>query len=145
MLKRIFALIVLTTFLLTSCGENIGSPPLIYLVSNGELVDGFQSSYCWDSGMDGTLCMDTVEPYFESSTQLNANSSIQFQLDTPLPNEVTLFIRREVSGETILSERMPVSETITWSPTVAPGTYILAMHAKWKQGEVTYWFSVLLE
>ena len=143
--KRIFALIVLAACLLTGCGSDIDSPPLIYLVANGELVDGFQSSYCWDSGTDGTLCMDTVAPHFESSIPLDAGAPIRFQLDTPLPNEVTFLIRKEVSGETILSKRMPVSETITWSPTVVPGTYVLAMHARWKQGEVTYWFSVLLE
>ena len=108
-------------------------------------MDGFQSSYCWDTSKDGTLCKDTVAPHFESSIPLDAGAPIRFQLDTPLPNEVTFLVRKEVSGETILSERMPVSETITWSPTVVPGTYVLAMHARWKQGEVTYWFSVLLE
>jgi hypothetical protein len=143
--KRTFALIVLTAFLLTSCGSDIDSPPLIYLVANGELVDGFQSSYCWNQGIGESICKDTVEPYFESSTRLNANSPIQFQLDTPLPNEVTIAISKEVLGESIFSEMMPASESIDWSPAVAPGKYIIYVHGKWKQGEVTYWFSVLLE
>ena len=145
MLKRIFTLIVLVAVLLTGCGENIGSPPLIYLVSDGGLVNGFQSSYCWDTGKDGTLCMDTVAPHFESSTPLDASAPIRFQLDTPLPEEVTLSISKEVLGESIFSETMPASEFVDWSPAVAPGKYILYVHGKWKQGEVTYWFSVLLE
>lgn len=145
MSKRILLTIILTGLLLAGCGGDLASPPLIYLVSNGELVDGFQSSYCWDQGIGGGICKDTVEPYFESSTPLDANAPIQFQLDTPLPKEVTISISKEVFGETVLSERMPVSEQVTWSPAVAPGAYILAVHASWKQGEVTYWFSVLLE
>jgi hypothetical protein len=108
-------------------------------------VDGFQSSYCWDTGKDGTLCMDTVAPHFESSTPLDASAPIRFQLDTPLPEEVTLSISKEVLGESIFSETMPASESIDWSPAVAPGEYIIYVHGKWKQGGVTYWFSVSLE
>ena len=145
MLKRIFALIVLTAVLLTGCGGNVDSPPLIYLVANGELVDGFQSSYCWDQGIGAAICVDTVEPYFESSTPLDAGAPIQFQLDSPLPDMVTLSISTEVFGDTIFSETMPVSEIIKWSPAVAPGEYIINVHANWKQGDVTYWFSVSLE
>ena len=145
MSKRIFALIVLMAVSLTGCGEDIDSPPLIYLVANGELVDGFQSSYCWDSGKDGTLCMDTAAPYFESSTPLDASAPIRFQLDTPLPEKVILSISKEVLGKSIFSETIPASEFIDWSPAVAPGEYIIYVHAKWKPGEVTYWFSVLLE
>ena len=145
MLKRIFTLIVLVAVLLTSCGENIGSPPLIYLVSDGGLVDGFQSSYCWDDGIAGVICKDTVAPHFESFTPLDANAPIRFRLDTPLPKEVTIAISKEVLGETIFSETMPASELIDWSPAVAPGEYIIYVHGKWKQGGVTYWFSVSLE
>ena len=145
MSKRMFALIVLMAVLLPGCGEDIGSPPLIYLVSNGELVDGFQSSYCWDTGKDGTLCMDTVAPHFESFTPLDANAPIRFQLDIPLPEEVTLSISKDAFGESIYSETMPASDFIDWSPPVAPDEYIIYVHAKWEQGEVTYWFSVLLE
>ena len=145
MSKRIFALIVLAAVLLTGCGENIDSPPLIYLVANGELLDGFQSSYCWDDGIAGVICKDTVAPHFESSIPLDAGAPIRFQLDTPLPNEVTIAISKEVLGETIFSETMPAFELIDWSPAVTPGEYIVYVHGKWKQGEVTYWFSVSLE
>jgi hypothetical protein len=145
MSKRMLLTIILTGLLLASCGGNLGSPPLIYLVSNGELVDGFQSSYCWDQGVGGTICKDTVAPYFESSTPLDANASIRFQLDTPLPEEVTLLISNEVFGETISSETVPATELIEWSPAVAPGEYIIEVQAFWKQGNVSYWFSVSLE
>jgi hypothetical protein len=145
MSKRILLAITLTGLLLAGCGGDLASPPLIYLVSNGELVDGFQSSYCWDQGIGGGICKDTVEPYFESSTPLDENAPIQFQLDAPLPKEVTISISKEVFGETILSENVPASEFIEWSPAVAPGEYIIVVHAKWKQGVVSYWFSVSLE
>ena len=145
MLNKAFLMTVLITLVLSGCGGNVDSPPLVYLVSNGELVDGFQSSYCWEGGIGETLCVDTMEPFFESSIPLNANTPVQFQLDTPLPNELTISISQEVFGEIIKSERVPVSELVVWSPSVTPGDYILAVNASWKQGDVTYWFSVTLE
>ncbi len=145
MLKKILLITVLTALVLSGCGSKVESPPLIYLVSNGDLVDGFQSSYCWEGGIGAALCVDTIEPYFESSTLLDVSAPIKLQLDSPLPNEVTISVSKEVFGETILSEQVPVSEQVTWSPAVDPGTYILAAHASWDQGDVTYYFSVSLE
>ena len=145
MSQKMLLTLVLLGFLLTSCGGGVDNPPLIYLISNGELVDGFQSSYCWDSGIGETLCVDSIEPYFESSTPLDASAPIRLQLDSPLPDAVTLSLSQEVFGDTIYSETVPVSEIIAWSPSVAPGTYILDVHASWKQGDVTYWFSISLE
>ncbi|MGB7874538.1 MAG: hypothetical protein WBL25_09160 [Anaerolineales bacterium] len=138
-------LITLATIILAGCSGSVNNPPIIYLVSNGELVDGFQSSYCWDQGIGGTLCVDSVEPFFESSTPLDASAPIRLQLDSPLPDAVTLSLSKEVFGETIVSESMPVTEFIEWSPSVAPGEYILDVHGSWKQGDVTYWFSINLE
>lgn len=146
MSKKLFLMIVLILIFLTACGGgNIDSPPLVYLLSGGELVDGFQSSYCWDGGIGGTLCVDTVEPYFNESTQLSASDPIRFQLDTPLPSEVSISISEELFGETIFSESVSPADFIDWSPTVAPGAYIINVHTSWKQGDVSYWFSVVLE
>ena len=143
--KKIILMTILTALLVSGCGGGVDSPPLIYLVSNGELVSGFQSSYCWDQGIGGTICVDTIEPYFESSTALDASAPIRFQLDSPLPDEVTLSISKEVFGETVFAGSMQGSEFLEWSPVVTPGEYIIDVHAKWKQGDVTYWFSVTLE
>jgi len=145
MSKKQIVFIVLAVTLLTGCGGSLESPPLVYLVADGALVDGFQSSYCWDGGISGTLCVDTIEPYFDNSTPLDATAPIRLQLDTPLPDEVILSISKEVFGENILSESMSPSDFIEWSPAVAPGEYILDVHASWKQGDVSYWFSISLE
>ena len=145
MSKKLMLLIVLTATLLAACGGRIESPPLVYLVADGNLVDGFQSSYCWDGGAGGALCVDTIEPYFDETTRLPANAPIKLQLDSPLPNEVTLSISKELFGETILSETVTPSDFISWSPAVAPGEYIISVHTSWKQGDVTYWFSVSFE
>lgn len=145
MSKRLVLLIVLTATLLAGCGGNLDSPPLVYLVTDGDLVDGFQSSYCWDGGLGGTICVDSIEPYFDETTHLPASAPIRFQFDTPLPDEVTISISEELFGETILSESISPSDFIDWSPAVAPGEYIIDVHTSWEQGEVSYWFSVLLE
>jgi hypothetical protein len=145
MSKRILFTLILTGLLLASCGGDLANPPLIYLVADGKLVDGFQSTYCWDQGIGGEICVDTVEPYFESSIPLDVDAPIRFQLDTPLPKMVTLTISKEVLDDTIFSETMRASELIEWSPAVAPGEYIINVDATWRQGVVTYWFSVWLE
>jgi len=145
MSKRMLLTFMLIGLLLTSCGGDLSNPPLVYLVKNDNLIDGFQSSYCWDQGIGATICVDTVEPYFEEIIRLPGDEPIRFQLDTPLPDEVTISISEELFGASILTESLPPSEIIDWSPDVPPGDYIIDVHTSWKQGEVTYWFSVLLE
>jgi len=145
MSKKILLIIVLAVTLLTACEGSSDRPPLVYLVSNGDLVDGFQSSYCWEVDLESEVCVDTVEPYFDETTHLPANAPIRLQFDTPLPAEVTISISKEVFGETIFSESVPASDFIDWSPAVAPGEYIIDVHTSWKQGDVSYWFSVALE
>jgi len=145
MLKRIILMILLTGMLLTGCGGNLDNPPLVYLVSDGDLVDGFQSSYCWDQGIGATICVDTMEPYFDETTHLPADAPLRFQFDTPLPDEVKISISEELFGETILSESLSPAEIIDWSPVIPSGEYIVDVHVSWKQGDVAYWFSLLLE
>ena len=125
MSKKLIPLVILIAILSARCGGDLSEPPLIYLVSNDGLVDGFQSSYCWDQGIGEGICKDTVAPYFESSTPLDASAPIRFQLDTPLPEIVTLSISKEVLGDSIFLETRPASEFIDWSPAVAPGEYII--------------------
>ena len=145
MKNKILYVMVLMALLLVSCGSSVDSPPLVYLETDSGLVDGFQSSYCWDKGVGGTLCVDTVEPYFDETTRLSTGGLIRFLFDTPLPDEVTLSLSNELFGETIISETVPVTENMDWSPAVDAGEYILTVNARWPQGDVAYWFSILLE
>jgi hypothetical protein len=146
MKRRILLVVVFFALFLSACGGGgPDSPPLVYLAKDGNLIDGFQSSYCWDGGLGGTLCVDTMEPYFNESTSLSASEAIRFQFDTPLPDEVTISISEELFGDTIFSENMTPSDFIDWSPILPPGAYIIDVHTSWKQGDVTYWFSVVLE
>lgn len=145
MYKRILSIVVLAAVFLAGCGGGADTPPLVYLVTDLGLVDGFQSSYCWDGGMKGTLCVDTMEPYFDEVTALSPGSPIQLQLDSPLPDSVTLSLSRELFGDELVSESIPVTEIVTWSPAVDTGEYILTVHANWLQGNVAYWFSITLQ
>ena len=145
MQKRKALILALMTLLLAGCGNTVDTPPLVYLISNGELVDGFQSSYCWDGGVRGNLCVDSIEPYFDDTITIPANASIQLQLDAPLPDSLTLSLSREVFGGTLVSETVPAADFVDWSPAVEAGEYILTVGARWPQGDVAYWFSILLE
>ena len=145
MLKKICLVTILTALVVSGCGGSLDSPPLVYLLKNGNLINGFQSSYCWDQGVGGALCVDTMEPYFEETIRLSAGEPIRFQFDTPLPDEVTISISEELFGASIQTDNLPPSEIIDWSPAVQPGEYIVDVFTSWKQGNVTYWFSVTLE
>lgn len=143
---KLILVMVLVTILLTACGgSNLDRPPLVYLVAGSELVNGFQSSYCWDQGLGGTICVDTMEPFFDETTSLSQSAPIRFQLDAPLPDEVTISMSQELFGETIFSQSLTPSEFLDWSPQVGPGAYIIDVQTSWAQGEVSYWFSVVLE
>lgn len=145
MYKKMVVTALLITTLLVGCGSVVDSPPLIYMVKDGGLIDGFQSSYCWDDGVGAALCVDTIEPYFDETTRLSSGAPIRLLLDTPLPDEVTLSLSAELFGDTIISETVPVTENIDWSPAVDGGEYILTVNATWPQGGVAYWFSIVLE
>jgi hypothetical protein len=143
--KRILSVMVLMAMFLVGCGGGVSSPPLIKLSVNGEMLDGLQGAYCWDRGIAGTVCADPIEPHFDQAVSLPINTPIQLQLDKPLPNDVTLSLSKEVFGNTIISETVPVSEMMKWSPAVEAGEYILTVHATWKQGDVSYRFSISFE
>ncbi len=146
MLKRYLLVIALFVLFLAGCGGGApDSPPLVYLVEDGDLIDGFQSSYCWEQGIGATLCVDTMEPYFDEIIALPADAPIRFQFDTPFPNEVTISISEEVFGDSIVSESVSPAEIVDWSPNVPPGEYVIDVHTGWKQGDVTYWFGIVLE
>ena len=138
-------MMILMAIVLTACGGNLDSPPLVYLEADSGLVDGFQSSYCWDQGVGAAICVDTIEPYFDEATSISQNDPIRFKLDAPLPDDVTISINKELFGETIVSESVKPSENLEWLPKVAPGAYIIQVQTNWKQGGVSYYFSVVLE
>ena len=142
---KLIMMMILAALILTACGGNLDSPPLVYLVAGSGLVDGFQGSYCWDQGTGAAICVDKIEPYFDSSPNLSLSEPIRFQFDTPLPDEVTISISEELFGETIVSETLTPKEIVEWSPMVGAGTYIIDVQTTWKQGGVSYFFSVVLE
>jgi len=144
-ISKLLLMMGLAMVILTGCGTNLDSPPRVYLVAGDDLVDGFQSSYCWDQGVGAAICVDTSEPYFDETTSLSHTAPIRFQLDSPLPDQVTVSISEELFGDTIFSESLTPSDFLDWSPAVGPGTYIIDVHTSWKQGDVSYWFSVVLE
>ena len=136
---------VLVAILMAGCGSKASRPPLIKSTVNGKPMEGLQGAYCWDNGIAGSICLDPMEPSFDQSASLHVSTPIQLQLDKPLPNELILSLSKEVFGETIVSETVPVSNLVKWSPAVDAGVYILTVNATWKQGDVSYWFSITIE
>ena len=145
MKKSIVALAVLVGLLLVACTASVSSPPLIRLVADDTLIDGFQGPYCWAPAAGPALCVDPIPPEFDTTTSLPASEPIRLQLDKPLPDSVRLSLSEELFGEPVTSETVSAAETLEWSPQVAPGPYILRVEASWTQGDVAYWFSISLD
>lgn len=144
-LNKLPLVMILIAIGLTACGGNLDSPPLVYLETDSGLVDGFQSSYCWDQGRGAAICVDKIQPFFDEAARLSQSEPILFQFDTPLPDQVTITISEELFGETVVSESVTPAEFVEWSPMVGPGAYIIEVQTIWKQGGVSYYFSVVLE
>jgi len=118
----------------------------MYLIAgDGTLMDGFQGPYCWDSGDGAALCVDPIPPQFDETTTIAAGEAIRLQLDTPLPTTVSLDLRIDTFGDSAAEATIDVNPTIEWTPAAAPGQYVLVVSGTWPQGDVSYWFSVVLE
>ena len=145
MKKTVVVLPVLVGLLIVACTGKVSSPPLIRLVADDALIDGYQGPYCWERAAGPAICVDPRPPQFDSATSLPASEPIRLQLDKPLPDSVTLSLSEEVFGEPLISETVAPAETVEWAAQVEPGQYILRVGATWKQGDVFYWFSIALE
>jgi hypothetical protein len=143
MWKQLIACLLLSLLLMGCIGPS--SPPLINLDVDGEIIEGFQSSYCWKQRLGPGICVDTIEPVFNGALPLPVGEPIRLQLDRPLPDGVTLALSEEVFGDAVVVETVTPAQAIAWSPTVAPGAYILAASGAWPEGNVTYWFSISFE
>lgn len=127
--------------LLAAC-SGPSSPPSIQLELNGETVSGLSGAYCWDSGLSGTLCVDPIPPSFEGMTPLAVDGPVRLVLDRPLPQELSVSLTPELFGDSVASETLDVGSTVEWLPDAPAGEYVLNVNARWKQGDVTYWFYV---
>ena len=146
MSKKTLLVWLMFALLLSACGSSPpDSPPLVYLVKDGSLFDGFQGSYCWERNADETICVDMVEPYFDEVVNLPADTPIRFQFEEPLPDEVTISISKAVLSTSLFSENVSPSEIVNWSAPVEPGEYIVSVGCRWPQGGGSYLFAVVIE
>ena len=136
-------IIALAGLVLAACANRVSAPPQIRLETGGSVVEGFPGGYCWESGAGPALCVDPILPEFEGEPALQAGESIRLQLDKPLPDDMTLTLRRDgFFGDNVVSESVPVEESVEWRPAVEPGEYILIVSGSWKQGDASYMFKV---
>jgi hypothetical protein len=120
---------------LTGCGAVGGSaPPDLTLIVDGEEFSAAQGSYCW-----GGLCADAAyPPVVETFVELPADGQVTLAFDRPSPDSA--FVGLELydtfpDGELAASMRLEsVPDTITWSPDVPAGDYVLSVSAQWERG-----------
>lgn len=120
---------------LTGCGIVGGSsPPGLTLSGNGEAISAGAGTYCW-----GGLCADGVyPPVIDTFVQLPGDGQVTLEFDGPKPDSVFLALDRydtfpdaDSAASTSLET---VPGTITWTPNVPSGDYILSVTAQWERG-----------
>lgn len=141
---KILLFLALIVFLTAGCTAAPSSPPTVYLEVNGDKVPGYQGAYCWDGGLSGTLCVDPLPPSFEEQTPVEVERLLRFQLDRPLPQSLNVSLSPELFGDTVDAETLEVNAAAEWRPDAPAGVYVLNVDARWEQGDVTYWFYILI-
>ena len=119
--------------------EGGSAPPDLTLIVDGEKFTATQVSSCW-----GGLCADAgPPPVIETFVELPADGQITLEFDGPKPDSVFIALQRydtlpdAESAATTRLERVP--NTITWTPGVPVGDYLLSIFAQWGQGnDVSY-------
>lgn len=135
---------ILAAGVLAACGSSASEPSSIDLIVNGATIPGLQGAYCWDRGILGEICVDPMEPFFAPGSAIPANTPLQLQLGSPLPEKLNLTLTQEIFGDAVYTEDVAVNGSVAWAPSVPAGEYYLAANATWDQGEVTYRFFITL-
>ncbi|HEY7062541.1 MAG TPA: hypothetical protein VII06_13760 [Chloroflexota bacterium] len=123
-------------------------PPAIRLRFGTALYDGVRGSYCWSaSAAPGTppvpgLCADVPPPAFETVLAWPAGEPLELLIDGPQPSALTLQVFGRPTDPMVLQTELPPGTDVTWTPTVDPGGYVLAVMARWPAGDVVYYFPV---
>lgn len=119
-------------------------PPSIQLRAGATLFDGLEGSYCWQGGRRG-LCVDKVFPNFEAYQPWPAGQTMEIVVNGPAPIELNLQVIKEIGQSAVVSVALTSGRTATWTPSVPPGNYAVAVFARWPEGDVVYYFPMTFQ
>ena len=127
-------------------------PPAIRLFAGDQTHEATLASYCWPVEPGVGICADSAPLTFDTFFAV-PNDRISLEIDAPTPDTLTLSLQTPdglavVDGDTT---RIDVpGDTVTWTPSAAPGDYILAVFATWvalggQGGDAAYFIPITLE
>ncbi len=120
---------------LGGCGIIGGTaPPGLTLIVDGEEITAGADTYCW-----GGQCADGVfPPVIDGFVELPADGQVTLEFDRPKPDSVfvglDLYDTYPDADRAATTRLESVPDTITWTPGVASGDYILSITAQWERG-----------
>ena len=119
-------------------------PPSIQLRAGATLYNGLEGSYCWQGGRRG-LCVDKIFPSFDSYQPWPAGQTVEIVINGPAPIELSLQVIKKVGEGALVNLALTPGQTATWTPSVPPGNYAVAVFARWPEGDVVYYFPLAFE
>ena len=127
--------LILAAVSLTGCGILGGdTPPGLTLSGDGEDITVGAGTYCW-----GGLCADGIyPPVVDTFVQLPADGQVTLEFGRPKPDSLFLALDSYDTfpeADSAASTRLEtVPDTISWTPDVPPGEYVLSVTARWDRG-----------
>ncbi len=119
-------------------------PPSIQLRAGATSYDGLEGSYCWQGGRRG-LCVDKVFPNFETYRPWPAGQTMDIVVNGPPPLELNLQVLKAIGESAVVSLALTPGQAATWTPSVPPGNYVVAVFARWPEGDVVYYFPLTVQ
>jgi hypothetical protein len=133
--KTLLVVLMIVLASLTGCGIVGGSaPPGLTLIVDGEEVSAGADTYCW-----GGLCADGIfPPVIDTFVELPADGEVTLEFDRPRPDSgfvaLDLFDTYPDADSAASMRLESVPDTITWTPGVPSGDYVLSVTVQWKNG-----------
>jgi hypothetical protein len=119
-------------------------PPSIQLRAGAMLYHGLEGSYCWQSGRR-SLCVDKVFPDFETYQPWPAGQTMDIVVNGPAPVELSLQVIQGIGESALVSLALTPGQTAAWTPAVPPGNYVVAVFARWAEGDVVHYFPLTFQ
>lgn len=126
-------------------------PPALSLLVGDQTVEATRGSFCWPVEPGVGICADTFFPTFDTFIPV-PDDQVLLTIDAPTPDTVALSLLTPdglapLDGDTTRIDNP--DRSITWTPSIAAGDYILSVFATWASvggqgGDASYLIPITL-
>ena len=125
----------------TTARTSLTSPPVSTMRSSDGQVAGEQGSYCWE-GDGRSLCADSAD--IDPAQTLRVPQGSALELRWAIEEQPVSVQAKYTEGTQWLdvTPAPPTANPSTFTSTLAPGTYRIAVFSQWSRGDVTHFYKV---